>query len=31
MIDEKLRRETGERIRESAISRYRTDVVIRQY
>jgi len=31
LADEKLRREIGERARESAISRYRTDVVIPQY
>jgi len=31
LVDETFRRETGERARESAISRYRTDVVIPQY
>jgi N-acetyl-alpha-D-glucosaminyl L-malate synthase BshA len=31
LADEKLRREMGRRARESAISRYRTDVVIPQY
>jgi len=31
VADEKLRREMGRRARESAISRYRTDVVIPQY
>ena len=31
LADEKLRREMGVRARESAISRYRTDVVIPQY
>jgi len=31
LSDQKLRREMGQRARESAISRYRTDVVIPQY
>jgi L-malate glycosyltransferase len=31
LTDDKLRREMGRRARESAISRYRTDVVIPQY
>jgi glycosyltransferase involved in cell wall biosynthesis len=31
MLDHKLRREMGQRARDSAISRYRTDVVIPQY
>ena len=31
LSDEKLRREMGRRARESAITRYRTDVVIPQY
>jgi glycosyltransferase involved in cell wall biosynthesis len=31
LADNKLRREMGRRARESAISRYRTDVVIPQY
>ena len=31
LSDDKLRQETGRRARESAISRYRTDVVIPQY
>jgi len=31
LADEKLRREMGQRARESAIDRYRTDVVIPQY
>jgi N-acetyl-alpha-D-glucosaminyl L-malate synthase BshA len=31
LIDHKLRREMGQRARDSAISRYRTDVVIPQY
>jgi glycosyltransferase involved in cell wall biosynthesis len=31
LSDEKLRREMGQRARESAIGRYRTDVVIPQY
>jgi glycosyltransferase involved in cell wall biosynthesis len=31
VVDHKLRREMGQRARESAISRYRTDVVIPQY
>jgi glycosyltransferase involved in cell wall biosynthesis len=31
LSDGKLRREMGQRARESAISRYRTDVVIPQY
>jgi glycosyltransferase involved in cell wall biosynthesis len=31
LADGKLRREMGSRARESAISRYRTDVVIPQY
>jgi glycosyltransferase involved in cell wall biosynthesis len=31
LVDDKLRREMGQRARESAISRYRTDVVIPQY
>ena len=31
VVDQKLRREMGQRARESAISRYRTDVVIPQY
>jgi glycosyltransferase involved in cell wall biosynthesis len=31
LTDDKLRRGMGQRARESAISRYRTDVVIPQY
>src|SRR5256714_4902131 len=31
LTDEKLRREMGKRARESAISRYRTDIIIPQY
>jgi glycosyltransferase involved in cell wall biosynthesis len=31
LADEKLRRKMGQHARESAISRYRTDVVIPQY
>jgi glycosyltransferase involved in cell wall biosynthesis len=31
LVDAKLRREMGQRARESAIARYRTDVVIPQY
>ena len=31
VTDHKLRREMGQRARDSAISRYRTDVVIPQY
>jgi N-acetyl-alpha-D-glucosaminyl L-malate synthase BshA len=31
LTDEKLRREMGKRARESAVSRYRTDIVIPQY
>ena len=31
VVDHKLRREMGQRARESAITRYRTDVVIPQY
>ncbi len=31
LVDHKLRREMGQRARESAITRYRTDVVIPQY
>jgi hypothetical protein len=31
LTDAKLRREMGQRARDSAISRYRTDVVIPQY
>ena len=31
LADDKLRQEMGRRARESAISRYRTDVVIPQY
>jgi glycosyltransferase involved in cell wall biosynthesis len=31
LSDEKLRRQMGQHARESAISRYRTDVVIPQY
>jgi glycosyltransferase involved in cell wall biosynthesis len=31
LSDDKLRKEMGRRARESAITRYRTDVVIPQY
>ena len=31
LTDPKLRREMGKRARESAVSRYRTDIVIPQY
>ena len=31
LIDPELRREMGKRARESAVSRYRTDIVIPQY
>ena len=31
LVDQQLRREMGQRARESAITRYRTDVVIPQY
>jgi glycosyltransferase involved in cell wall biosynthesis len=31
LTDEKFRKEMGQRARDSAISRYRTDVVIPQY
>ncbi len=31
LADETLRREMGQRARESAVSRYRTDIVIPQY